>query len=198
MNLAEHTRPEEPGVKRLRILTETLEQRYSDLENHGRSVADYCAMTALELGFEPARVDRVALAGELHDVGKVGVADEILRKPASLTAAEWKQVMRHPQIGADLLISSKLGDIAPWVLAHHERADASGYPFGAGGSAIPLEARILAVADAYDAMRTDRVYMSARSHREAASELRMHAGSQFDPEVVSALLNALEPSETWA
>ena len=182
----------DPAVKPLLVLTQTLEERYSDLAHHGRSVAAYCAITARELGLGPEAVERVALAGELHDVGKVGVADEILRKPEPLSTEEWKQVMRHPQIGADLLFSSNLDDIAQWVLAHHERPDSSGYPHGADGEEIPLEAKILAVADAYDAMRTERVYRRGYTHEESAEELRKCAGSQFDPEVVEAFLSALE------
>ena len=183
---------QDPAVKPLLVLTETLEERYSDLAHHGRSVAGYCALTARELGLDSDPVERVALAGELHDVGKVGVADEILRKPEPLSTAEWKQVMRHPQIGADLLVSSNLDDIASWVLAHHERPDASGYPHGAEDEAIPLEARILSVADAYDAMRTDRVYKRALTHEEAERELRKCAGSQFDATVVDAFLRGLD------
>ena len=182
----------DPGVRPLIVLTQTLEERYSDLAHHGRSVAGYCALTARELGLEPNAVERVALAGELHDVGKVGVSEEILRNPEPLSAEEWKQIMRHPQIGADLLVSSNLDDIAEWVLAHHERPDASGYPHGADEAAIPLEARILAVADAYDAMRTERIYKTGLTHEEAAKELRKCAGSQFDPEVVEAFLRALD------
>jgi HD-GYP domain-containing protein (c-di-GMP phosphodiesterase class II) len=182
----------DPAVRPLIVLTQTLEERYTDLAHHGRSVASLCALTARELGLEPEAVERVALAGELHDVGKVGVSEEILRKPEPLSADEWKEVMRHPQIGADLLVSSNLDDIAEWVLAHHERLDASGYPHGADATAIPLEAKILAVSDAYDAMRTDRVYKRGLSHEESAKELRKCAGSQFDPEVVEALLRALD------
>ncbi|MDQ3729139.1 MAG: HD-GYP domain-containing protein [Actinomycetota bacterium] len=183
---------QDPAVKPLLVLTQTIEERYSDLAHHGRSVAGYCALTARELGLDPESVERIALAGELHDVGKVGVADEILRKPEPLSSDEWRQVMRHPQIGADLLVSSNLDDIAQWVLAHHERPDASGYPYGVDGEAIPLESRILAVADAYDAMRTDRVYKLGRTHEESAEELRKCAGTQFDPDVVEAFLRALD------
>ncbi len=185
---------EDPAVKPLLVLTQTLEERYSDLAHHGHSVAGYCALVAQELGLHPDAVERVALAGELHDVGKVGIADEILRKPEPLSTEEWKQVMRHPQIGADLLVSSNLDDIAEWVLAHHERPDSSGYPHGADDAEIPLEAKILAVADAYDAMRTERVYRRGYTHPEAAEELRKCAGSQFDPEVVEAFLTALARS----
>ncbi|MDQ3760000.1 MAG: HD-GYP domain-containing protein [Actinomycetota bacterium] len=182
----------DPAVKPLFVLTQTLEERYSDLAHHGHSVAGYCALAARELGLGPDEIERVALAGELHDLGKVGVADEILRKPAPLSAEEWKQVMRHPQIGADLLVSSNLDDLAEWVVAHHERPDGSGYPHGADETAIPLEAKILAVADAYDAMRTDRVYKEAFTHEESARELRKCAGSQFDPVVVEAFLRGLD------
>jgi len=185
-------RRQDPAVKPLLVLTQTIEDRYSDLAHHGRSVAGYCALTARALGFTPPEVERVALAGELHDVGKVGVSDEILRKPEPLSTDEWKEVMRHPQIGADLLVSSNLDDIAQWVLAHHERPDSSGYPHGADGAAIPLEARILAVADAYDAMRTDRVYKRGCTHEWSAAELRKCAGTQFDPEVVDAFLGAID------
>jgi HD-GYP domain-containing protein (c-di-GMP phosphodiesterase class II) len=183
---------ESPTIQPLLVLTVTLEQRYADLSDHGRSVAGYCEVAARGMGLEPDAVERVALAGELHDVGKVGVAEEILRKPDALSPEEWKQVKRHPQIGADLLVSSNLDDIASWVLAHHERPDASGYPYGAEVGEIPLEARIIAVADAYDAMRTDRVYKRALTHSEAASELRKGAGSQFDSEVVEAFLRGLD------
>lgn len=180
-----------PSVRPLHVLMRTLETRYGDLSSHGRSVAGYCALAARELGLEPDAIERVALAGELHDVGKVGVPDEILRKPEPLSDGEWELVHRHPQIGADLLFSSNLDDVARWVLAHHERVDASGYPHGAGADSIPLEAKILAVGDAYDAMRTDRVYRAGLSDEEAAAELLRGAGTQFDADVVEAFLRAL-------
>jgi HD-GYP domain-containing protein (c-di-GMP phosphodiesterase class II) len=178
-------------AKPLLVLTQLLEERYRDLAHHGRSVSGYCALAARELNLSRALVKRVALAGELHDVGKVGVDEAILSKPARLTDSEWKQVKRHPEIGADLLFNSNLDDIARWVLAHHERPDGAGYPHGLCDEDIAVEAKILAVADAYDAMRTDRVYMAALSHEEAAEELRRQAGSQFDPVVVEAFLRAL-------
>ena len=179
------------AAKPLRVLTDVLEERYEDLAFHGRSVSGYCAMTARTLGLPASQIERVSLAGELHDVGKVGVDDEILRKPAALTREEWRQIERHPQIGADLLFSSNLDEIASWVLAHHERPDGSGYPFGLTDAEIAVEAKILAVADAYDAMRTDRVYRAALTHDEAAAELREQAGAQFDLGVVDAFLRAL-------
>lgn len=182
----------DPSVRPLFVLATTLEERFPDLSFHGRTVAGYCALAARALDLDPPKVERLALAGELHDVGKVGVADEVLRKPDSLNAEEWDQIKRHPQIGADLLLSSNLDDIARWVLAHHERPDGDGYPHGAGGDEIPVEARILAVCDAYDAMRADRVYRQGMSHDDAMEELRRCSGGQFDPTVVEAFVAALE------
>ena len=182
----------DPAAKPLLVLTQVLEDRYRDLSFHGRSVSGYCAMTARELDLPVERIERVSLAGELHDVGKVGVDEDILCKAGPLTDAEWKQVKRHPEIGADLLFSSNLDDIASWVLAHHERPDGAGYPHGLGAGDISLESRILAVADAYDAMRSERIYKAALSHEEAARELRDAAGAQFDPEVVEVFLRALD------
>jgi HD-GYP domain-containing protein (c-di-GMP phosphodiesterase class II) len=185
------TAADAPEARPLLVLTHTLEERYRDLAFHGRSVAGYSAMLGGELDLDPATTERIALAGELHDVGKVGVADEILRTPGPLSDEEWDQIHRHPQIGADLLFSSNLDDIAQWVLAHHERPDGRGYPFGIPAEDIPLEALILSVADAYDAMRTDRVYQPALSHEQAAEELLLGSGTQFDPIVVERFLQAL-------
>ena len=175
----------------LRELTRVLEDRYPDLAHHGGSVSGYAAMTAHELGLEPPRVERIGLAGELHDVGKVGVREEILRKPGKLNKSEWQEVKRHPQIGADLLYSCNLDDVGRWVLSHHERPDGQGYPHGVGADEIPLESKILAVADAYDAMRSERVYKAQMTHEEAATELMGEAGGQFDAQVVETFLDAL-------
>ncbi len=175
----------------LRELTRVLEDRYTDLAHHGGSVSGYAAMTAHELGLDPQRVELIGLAGELHDVGKVGIRDEILRKPGKLNKSEWEQIKCHPQIGADLLYSCNLDDVARWVLSHHERPDGKGYPHGVGADEIPVESRILAVADAYDAMRAERVYKAPMTHEEAAAELLKEAGSQFDTRVVETFLDAL-------
>lgn len=182
----------ESRAQALLTLREVLEWRYEDLSDHGRAVGEYCALAAEELGLDEEAIEALRWAGALHDIGKATLEDAILRKPAPLTEREWSQVRRHPSTGADMLLMSNLDEIALWVLAHHERPDGSGYPHGISGTDIPLPARILAVADAYDAMRTKRVYKSAMSHAEAAVELRRLAGEQFDREVVEALLCALE------
>jgi len=187
--------PRAEQAKPLLVLTEVLEDRYGDLAYHGRAVGGYCALAAHALDLPADRIERISLAGELHDVGKVGVDEDILCKAGSLTDAEWKQVKRHPSIGADLLLSSNLDDIASWVLAHHERPDGGGYPHGLRGEEISVEAKILAVADAYDAMCSERVYKAALSRVEAVAELRRQSGTQFDSEVVAGFLGALAKLE---
>ena len=184
--------PHEQGsAQPLLELIRVLEERYRDLAFHGRSVSGYAAMTARELGLGAEQAERISLAGELHDVGKVGVDEVILRKPSKLSEDEWTQIERHPQIGADLLVGANLDDVALWVLAHHERPDGRGYPHGSAAKQIPVEAKILAVADAYDAMRSDRVYKEGMGHEAAAEEILGQAGAQFDAEVAEAFLQAL-------
>lgn len=184
--------PHEQGsAQPLLELIRVLEERYRDLAFHGRSVSGYAAMTARELGLGAEQAERISLAGELHDVGKVGVDEVILRKPSKLSEDEWTQIERHPQIGADLLVGANLDDVALWVLAHHERPDGKGYPHGSAAKQIPVEAKILAVADAYDAMRSDRVYKEGMGHEAAAEEILGQAGAQFDAEVAEAFLQAL-------
>jgi len=182
---------EQASAQPLLELIRVLEERYRDLAFHGRSVSGYAAMTARELGLRAEQAERISLAGELHDVGKVGVDEVILRKPSKLSEDEWTQIERHPQIGADLLVGANLDDVALWVLAHHERPDGRGYPHGSAAKQIPVEAKILAVADAYDAMRSDRVYKEGMGHEAAAEEILGQAGAQFDAEVAEAFLQAL-------
>jgi hypothetical protein len=174
------------------LLAETLDLRDAGTAEHSRTVGRFARDTAAALGLAPARVDRLQAAGVLHDLGKLGIADAILHKPGALTGAEWNEMTRHPEIGARILEHAGLRDIAAWVLAHHERLDGRGYPSGLAADEIPLEARILAVADAYEAMIADRPYRRGMPAAEARAELERCAGTQFDPMVVDAFLGTLQ------
>jgi diguanylate cyclase (GGDEF)-like protein/putative nucleotidyltransferase with HDIG domain len=173
-------------------LAETLDLRDATTARHSQQVGEYAQLMALELGLSVQRAERVRLAGILHDIGKVAVPDEILRKEGELDEAEWEQIRRHPELGARILGTRELVDIREWVLASHECPDGTGYPRGLVGDEIPLEARILAVGDAYEAMTGGRIYRDAISEEEAKAELRACAGTQFDAEVVEALIRAIE------
>jgi putative nucleotidyltransferase with HDIG domain len=178
-------------VSAVLVLAETLDLRDTGTALHSRTVGRYAELTAAELGLPAERVDRMRLAGLLHDIGKIGVPDTVLRKPGKLDDAEWAEIRKHPELGARILSGANLDDIAGWVLAHHERPDGRGYPFGLPAEQIPLEARILSVADAYEAMTADRVYRAGLGHDAAMGELGACSGSQFDEDVVRAFLAAL-------
>jgi diguanylate cyclase (GGDEF)-like protein len=172
-------------------LAEALDLRDNGTADHSQTVGRYCALIAEELALPPDRIKRIEIAGTLHDIGKIGLPDSVLRKRGGLNEGERAQVRRHPEIGAEILKSGNFEDIRGWILAHHERPDGRGYPKGLSGEEIPFEARILAVADAYEAMTADRVYRSAIAKHAARAELLRCAGTQFDPRIVAALLAAL-------
>jgi diguanylate cyclase (GGDEF)-like protein len=149
-------------------------------------IATIVSAMAERLDLPDADVDRLRIAALLHDVGKLAIPDEILEKPAPLSPEEWRTVVQHPRIGQVILEqAATLKEAAPIILHHHERYAGHGYPFGLRGNDIPLGARIVAIADAYDAMRNDRPYKRALSHDQAVAEVRRHAGTQFDPELVA-------------
>lgn len=176
-------------------LAEALDLRDTGTASHSQTVARYAAMMAEQLGMDARDVERVRMAGLLHDIGKIGVPDAILNKPGALTDDEYAEMRRHPEIGARILGSDVLDDVRHWVLAHHERPDGRGYPFGLAGEQVPLQARILAVADAYEAMTADRVYRKALGHDAARAELERCRGTQFDPAVVDAFLAILDGAD---
>jgi len=173
-------------------LAEAADLRFSGSARHSETVGRYAEMMARELGLAESRVKRVKLGGVLHDIGKVGVADAILRKPGKLDADEWLAIKRHPELGSQILETPALTDVRRWVGAHHERIDGRGYPRGIDGAHIPLEARILAVADAFEAMTADRSYRLSIGTRAAREELERGSGTQFDARVVQALFDVLD------
>ncbi len=173
-------------------LAEALDMRDTGTARHSQTVGRYCELMAQELDLSRDRVERVRVAGVLHDIGKIGVTDSILRKPGPLTDEEYTAMKKHPEIGARILGGSGLNDIRGWILAHHERPDGRGYPSRLGDDEIPLEAKILAVADAYEAMTSDRVYRRSIGEAAARQQLESCSGSQFDPKVVEAFLTVLD------
>jgi two-component system cell cycle response regulator len=173
-------------------LAEALDIRDTGTGKHSQTVGRYAELMARALGFDEEHVERVRLAGVLHDIGKIGISDRVLSKPGPLDADEWQEMHTHPEIGARLLSRPEFDDLRTWVLAHHERPDGLGYPHALRGDDIPVEARILAVADAYEAMTADRVYRPALGEDAARAELEAGAGSQFDTDVVAAFLRALD------
>jgi diguanylate cyclase (GGDEF)-like protein/putative nucleotidyltransferase with HDIG domain len=177
-------------------LAETLDIRDTGTVGHSQTVGRYAELMALELGLPTDLVERVRLAGVLHDVGKIGVSDRVITKPGPLDAEEWREMRTHPEIGARLLAHPDFDDLRTWVHAHHERPDGRGYPAGLAGDAIPLEASILAVADAYEAMTADRAYRPSLGEEAARAELEAGAGTQFDARVVRAFISALEPDRS--
>jgi diguanylate cyclase (GGDEF)-like protein/putative nucleotidyltransferase with HDIG domain len=179
-------------------LAEAVDLRFSGSARHSETVGRYAEMMARELGLPEHRVSRVRLAGILHDIGKAGVPNSILHKPGPLTAEEYAQIKRHPELGAQIIEHISLSDVREWVATHHERPDGLGYPHALLGNAIALEARIVAVADAYEAMTSDRPYRDSIGYEAALAELRRCAGTQFDARVVDAFIAALTREATPA
>jgi diguanylate cyclase (GGDEF)-like protein/putative nucleotidyltransferase with HDIG domain len=173
-------------------LARAVDARDAYTGEHSAEVGELAARIAARMGFEPDEVELIRLAGSLHDVGKLAIPEDVLRKPGPLNEAERLVLERHPQIGFRMLDSLGVEPVATWVLHHHERWDGAGYPERLMGEEIPLGARILFVADAYDAMTTERVYRGPLTHEEAVRELERCAGTQFDPDVVAAFKRELE------
>jgi len=170
-------------------LAVALDAKDSYARDHSVWVARYAVATAEELGLELQEIENILYAGLLHDIGKIGVSKQILHKPTALDVDEWKAVRAHPVIGANILEPiPSLQDVIPLVRHHHERYDGTGYPQGLAGEEIPLGARILAVADAFEAMTSYRPYRPAMSPVQATAILKEGVGKQWDAEVVKVFL----------
>jgi diguanylate cyclase (GGDEF)-like protein len=168
-------------------LVRFVDARDASTANHSQVVSALAEAIGIQLNLVPATVNHLQLAGLLHDLGKIGLPDAILKAPRKLTEEEFAIVKRHPEFGHSLLDGLGIEPVEDWVLHHHEHWDGSGYPHGLVGEQIPLGARIVLVADAFEAMTADRPYRRAQSQQAALAELRDKAGTQFDPTVVAAL-----------
>ncbi len=184
---------DEPQVELGTLLTlaEALDVRDSGSSTHCRRVGRYAELIARELGLPPDAVERVRLAGILHDVGRVGMPDELVEKTGPLSEREWELVRSHPEIGARMLDTTDYAEIGQWILAHHERPDGAGYPAGRKSGEVPIEGAILGAADAYEAMTAERPYRAQLEPEAASEEMRREAGRQFDERVVDALLRVV-------
>jgi putative two-component system response regulator len=217
------TKPFEYGTLRARLRTQMRIKRLTDqlestesvifamarwvevkdpyTEGHLRRIAGYSERIAAALGLPPEQVRTIRYAGILHDIGKIGVRESILRKPGPLDPDEQLELRRHAEQGAAIVAPMRFSaEVSPIILAHHEHWDGAGYPRGISGESIPVGARIISVVDAWDAMTTDRPYRRSLGQEEAVRRLKAGAGSQWDPAVVDCFLElleagALEPAE---
>ncbi len=189
-NTALFREKEELLVGTIKSLVRTLEARDSYTRGHSDRVAAVARIIAREVGYSNERADRLHLTGLLHDIGKVGVPDQVLNKPGRLDERERAAIQMHPEIGYEILRSiPSLEDVLPGVLHHHECLDGGGYPHGLRGEEIPLDARILAVGDAFDAMTSDRPYRVGMPVSRAIAILTEGAGLQWDPDIVAVFLS---------
>lgn len=168
-------------------LLEVLRLRDPSVAEHGQRTAEVAVAIGVEMGCSVDTLDRLFLASQLHDIGKLGVPETILWKPAGLSHAEWREIRTHPEVGHRLVADVVHRDVAAAILYHHERADGDGYPFGLDARSVPLTARIVQVADAFDAMTSERPYQPPLPTITALDEIERCAGSQFDPDVTTSL-----------
>ncbi len=176
--------------KTIDLIMNTLYEKSDREMLHSKRVSEICEALAVRMNFDKDKVNQIKIAGLMHDIGKMGIDENILNKPQKLNDEERKEVKRHPEIGYRILSSSNdFSEIAEYVLKHHERWDGKGYPGGFKGEEISIQARIIAIADAYDAMTSDRPYRKGLRVEEALAELKRCSGTQFDADLVDIFIN---------
>ena len=174
----------------INAIIKTLNEKNLREELHSRRVSEYCEKIAMALKFEDSKIGEMKTVGLLHDIGKIAIREYLLNKPGKLTEEEYMEIQRHPEIGYRILSTvNDMAEMANYVLAHHERWDGKGYPRGLSKGEIPIEARIIAIADAYDAMTSYRSYKKEMTKEQAIDELMKNSGSQFDPDIVKVFID---------
>ena len=192
-NASLHEELKRTFVEVVESLAEAIEKRDPYTGGHTKRVVKYSLMIADEMHLEAEEKDRLKMGALLHDVGKIGIDDSVLRKPAKLDEIEFEKMKAHPSIGADILGKiPQIKNIIPGILYHHEWYNGKGYPDGLSGDGLPRIARIISIADTYDAMTTDRPYRKGLTHEVAIAELKRFSGTQFDPQFVGAFISAFE------
>ncbi len=187
---------EDSKIENMMVLVKSLEERDEYTYGHSRKVADLSERIARKLGLRESHIERIKVAALLHDIGKIGISDTVLKKPGKLSDEEFEEIKKHPVKGYEILKSLRRfrNKEALWVKYHHEMLDGSGYPEGLKGDQIPLESRIIAVADIYNALTSKRPYRDAMTKEEAIEEMKKMLG-KIDPKVFEALLEVLEEEE---
>jgi HD-GYP domain-containing protein (c-di-GMP phosphodiesterase class II) len=192
-NASLHEELKQTFVEVVESLAEAIEKRDPYTGGHTKRVVQYSLMIADEIHLDGEERDRLKMGALLHDVGKIGIDDSVLRKPAKLDEIEFEKMKAHPSIGADILGKiPQIKNIIPGILHHHEWYNGKGYPDGLSGNTLPEIARIISIADTYDAMTTDRPYRKGLTHDFAIAELKKFSGTQFDPQFVNAFIRAFE------
>jgi HD-GYP domain-containing protein (c-di-GMP phosphodiesterase class II) len=190
---------EEMNIQVVSALAAAIDAKDNYTNGHSSRVAEYARMIAARSGYTGEEQDEIYMMGLLHDVGKIGVPDEVINKPSKLTDAEFDLIKKHPVIGGSILESikerPKLATGARW---HHERYSGGGYPDGIAGEEIPEEARIIAVADAYDAMTSRRSYRGVMSQEEVREEIEKGSGTQFDPRYAKVMIKMIEEDTEYS
>lgn len=180
----------------IRSILETLQNKYLDEKEHSNRVSAWCVAVGKTMKLRPEALNELAMAGLYHDIGKITIPDDILKKPGPLSESEWEIMKKHTISGYQILrAADRYSNLAEYALTHHERFDGTGYPNQLRGEVIPLYSRIISVVDAYEAMTSDRPYRKALPKTEALAELKKHQGTQFDPTVVDAFIKVLEKNK---
>jgi putative nucleotidyltransferase with HDIG domain len=184
--------------KTIDLIMNSLFEKNSRESFHSKRVSELCVGIASSMGKDHDFINKIRIAGLMHDIGKIGIADSILNKVETLNNDEWHEIKRHSEIGYRILSAvNEFSELADCILEHHERWDGKGYPKGIAGDKISAEARIIAIADTYDAMTSDRPYRKAFSDREAVKEILLNAGTQFDPAIVKVFTDKVLGAEPF-